>query len=104
MESDVAAPVVIFGGTGGIGAAIARALVAQGQPVHLVARDAAKLSALCAELGCGSSVADVEDVAAVKAAVAAVPAHTHCLPALTRCGCFVFCRNPVVISFPIENG
>jgi NAD(P)-dependent dehydrogenase (short-subunit alcohol dehydrogenase family) len=61
---------MIFGGTGGIGAAVARLLVGQGQPVHLVARDAAKLSTLAAELGCGASVADVEDPAAVKAAIA----------------------------------
>lgn len=67
----MAARVVIFGGTGGIGAAVARALVAQGQPVHLVARDAARLSSLAAEIGCGSSVADVEDAAAVKTAIAA---------------------------------
>lgn len=67
----MAAPVVIFGGTGGIGAGIARALVAQGQAVHLVARDGARLSALASELGCGSSVADVEDAAAVRAALAA---------------------------------
>lgn len=67
----MAAPVMIFGGTGGIGAAVARTVSAQGQPVHLVARDAAKLSSLAAELGCGASVADVEDPAAVKAAIAA---------------------------------
>lgn len=67
----MAAPVVIFGGTGGIGAAVARALVAQGQSVHLVARNAGKLSGLAAELGCSTSVADVEDAGAVRAALTA---------------------------------
>lgn len=44
-------PILIFGGTGGIGAALARRLHARGQPVHLAARDQGRLEALAGELG-----------------------------------------------------
>ncbi len=67
-------PVIIFGGTGGIGGAIARRLVARGDAVHLVGRDRSRVEALAGELGCPASVADVEDAAAVKGAVAAAAA------------------------------
>ena len=64
-------PVIIFGGSGGIGGAIARRLVTRGDAVHLVGRDPAKLATLAGELGCSASVADVEDAAAIKGAVEA---------------------------------
>jgi NAD(P)-dependent dehydrogenase (short-subunit alcohol dehydrogenase family) len=64
-------PVVIVGGTGGVGAALARRLVAEGRAVHLVARDEARLQALAAELGATWAVADVLDEAQLAAAVAA---------------------------------
>ncbi len=51
--------VLIYGGTGGIGAATARALKAEGYRLHLVARDGARLAALAAELEAGHTVADV---------------------------------------------
>ncbi|KQT19640.1 short-chain dehydrogenase [Methylobacterium sp. Leaf399] len=43
--------VVIYGGTGGIGAATARALRARGVPLHLASRDAARLAELAEALG-----------------------------------------------------
>lgn len=43
--------VVIYGGTGGIGAATARALRARGIPLHLAARDAARLAETAEALG-----------------------------------------------------
>lgn len=64
------APVVVFGGTGGIGGAIAARLREQGRSVHLVARDAARLRRAAAEIGATWSVADVEDGEAVGTAVA----------------------------------
>jgi 3-oxoacyl-[acyl-carrier protein] reductase len=78
---------LITGGSKGIGLAIARALVAEGVAVGLVARDAGRLEAAAAELatvdtgpsGGGSSpatvatcAADVTDTAALAAAVEAI--------------------------------
>lgn len=51
--------VLIYGGTGGIGAATARALKAEGYGLHLVARDGARLAELAAELDATHTVADV---------------------------------------------
>ncbi|MFM1886537.1 MAG: hypothetical protein RL026_1694 [Pseudomonadota bacterium] len=52
---------LIYGATGGIGAALARRLAARGTALHLVARDAARLGALAAELAASHTVADVAD-------------------------------------------
>lgn len=60
--------VLIFGGGGGIGSAVARKLSARGQPVHLAGRSALSLEAV----GQPYTVADVTDEAQVQAAVAAV--------------------------------
>ncbi|MDB5645261.1 SDR family oxidoreductase [Methylobacterium sp.] len=43
--------VIVYGGTGGIGAATARALRQRGYGLHLAARDAGRLEALASELG-----------------------------------------------------
>lgn len=61
--------VLIFGGTGGIGSALARRLRAQGRNVHLAARNEARLQALAAEIGASWSVCDVEDGASIAHAV-----------------------------------
>jgi NAD(P)-dependent dehydrogenase (short-subunit alcohol dehydrogenase family) len=60
---------IIIGGTGGIGAAIARQLRAAGNDIHLIARDEAKLAALALELGATFAVADVQDRASLEAAI-----------------------------------
>ncbi len=62
---------IIIGGTGGIGAAVARLLRATGHDIHLIARDEAKLAALASELGATFAVADVQDRAALEAAILA---------------------------------
>ena len=59
----MAGKVVIYGGAGGIGAATARALAARGHALHLVGRDEGRLAALAAELGAGTTRADVTDPA-----------------------------------------
>lgn len=62
--------VLIFGGAGGIGAALARVLAAKGQAVHLSGRNEAKLSALAGEIGASFSVGDVEDASSFARIVA----------------------------------
>lgn len=58
---------LILGATGGIGAATAHALAAAGAKLILSGRDEARLSALAAELGAASKVADVGYESHVKA-------------------------------------
>jgi NAD(P)-dependent dehydrogenase (short-subunit alcohol dehydrogenase family) len=67
----LSAPILIYGGTGGVGSALARRLVAAGRPVHLAGRDAAKLAALGKELGAGWTAVDVLDPVTIAPAVAA---------------------------------
>lgn len=64
--------VLVFGATGGIGAALSRRLRARGAAPFLVARDPARLEALASELG-GAPFrpADATDAAALREAVAA---------------------------------
>jgi NAD(P)-dependent dehydrogenase (short-subunit alcohol dehydrogenase family) len=68
----MASPVLIFGGSGGVGFALARLLTRRGQAVHLAARDGGRLAACSHELG-GSpwTSVDVIDTAAVAQVVAA---------------------------------
>ncbi len=65
------ASVLVLGGTGGIGSALARRLAARGVRPFLVARDAARLRAVAEETGAGWHAADVTDPAALRQAVAA---------------------------------
>jgi NAD(P)-dependent dehydrogenase (short-subunit alcohol dehydrogenase family) len=62
---------IIIGGTGGIGAAIARRLHSSGNSIHLIARDEGRLTALASELNATFAVADVQDRSALEAAILA---------------------------------
>lgn len=53
--------ILIYGGSGGIGSAIARSAKARGLGVHLVGRDRTKLEAVAAEIGAGFTVGDVTE-------------------------------------------
>lgn len=64
--------VLIVGGTGGIGAALARRLHAEGCRLVIAARDPQKLDALGAELGAQTLVLDATDANAVETAVTRV--------------------------------
>lgn len=57
----MARKIVIYGGSGAIGSATARALAERGDELHLVGRDEEKLTALADELGAGYTVGDVTD-------------------------------------------
>lgn len=68
--TDAIRHVVIFGGSGGIGAALAQQLAGEGCRLTLVARGMGRLAALAAELGADADSADVTDAAATEACVA----------------------------------
>ncbi len=74
MTSEDRAPVLIFGGVGGIGEALARRLRQTGQPVAITSRSAERVQALAAEINATAIVCDVMDDASIGAACA-VAAH-----------------------------
>lgn len=65
------APVLILGGSGGVGLTLARTLVAAGRPVHLLARHAERLQECRQALGGAVAITacDARDGAALEAAV-----------------------------------
>ncbi|MEN9844909.1 MAG: hypothetical protein RIS36_56 [Pseudomonadota bacterium] len=79
--------VIIFGGTGGIGSAIARALSDRGVSTFLVSRTEERLNAVASEVGArGYAVADVTDLDQVErafseatVALGEVSAVAHCV-------------------------
>lgn len=71
------APVLVFGATGGIGAALARQLTQAGHPVFLSARREEPLRDLCAETASPGLAADVLDGAAVRQVIDAAVEAGH---------------------------
>lgn len=62
----MAGSILIYGGAGGIGSAIARTLRAAGRAVRIVSRDEGKLRSLGDEIGAAFSVGDVRSAADVE--------------------------------------
>ncbi len=67
-------PILIVGGTTGIGAALAALLTETGSPIHVVGHDAARLQEAAAKFGCTTSLADACNPEALTAAIAAAGA------------------------------
>jgi NAD(P)-dependent dehydrogenase (short-subunit alcohol dehydrogenase family) len=63
--------ILIYGGSGGIGQALAKRLSTQGYNLHLAGRNAAALEQLSTELSCDYTVGDVEDRSFFEQATAA---------------------------------
>lgn len=57
----MAGKVIIYGGSGGIGSAVARTIHSRGTAVHLVGRSEEKLKTFADEIGAGYTVGDVND-------------------------------------------
>jgi len=53
--------IIIYGGSGGVGSALARKLANEGDRLHLVARDEARLREIAGELDAGYTAGDVAD-------------------------------------------
>lgn len=66
----VSDPVLIFGGVGGIGEALARRLRAQGQSVVVTSRSAERAETLAGSIGALPVACDVLDEASIQAAIA----------------------------------
>lgn len=70
----MAGTILIYGGSGGIGAATARALHARGYRLHLVGRDAGRLETVAGEVGASFTAGDVMDDAVFAEATEAASA------------------------------
>ena len=77
MTSGTQAPVLIFGGVGGIGEALARRLRTAGQSVAITSRSAERVQALAAEIGATALVCDVLDEASIAAAYSSAAIDGH---------------------------
>lgn len=69
MTGGLSDPILIFGGVGGIGEALARRLQGRGQQVAITSRTAERAQALAADIGAIGLVCDVLDAASIEAAV-----------------------------------
>lgn len=71
MTPDPLAPILIFGGVGGIGEALARRLRTGGHPVAITSRSGERAQSVCSEIGAESLVCDILDPETISAACAA---------------------------------
>ncbi len=84
-DREMAAPILIFGATGGIGEALARRLAAAGRPLFLTGRRPDALADLAGDLNAGHAICDVMEPASIKAAVAQATGSGDGLAGLAYC-------------------
>ena len=77
--------VLIFGATGGVGAALARRLASSGTPLFLTARREEPLAALAAELGAGFAVSDATDWTDIDRVADLARAHCGTIGGMANC-------------------
>lgn len=77
--------VLVIGGSGGIGSAVARQIVADGGSVFLAGRNAERLAVLAAELSVGWTAAEATDAAAIEACADAAADALGGLTGITNC-------------------
>lgn len=77
--------VLIFGGGGGIGSAVARLVAARGGRVFLAGRDTTRLQAIAAELGMPWGTVEATDPDAIDAVADAAAAELGGLTGITNC-------------------
>lgn len=85
-SNEMTAPILIFGGSGGVGAALASRLLVRGLPIHIAARDSERLAQCSAKLGgCRYTICDAADEASLANAVAEASASGGGLSGLAWC-------------------
>ena len=85
MESEDSPVMIIVGGAGGIGSAVARKLSARGCKLILTGRNAHRLATVAAETGAETFPLDARDSAAVDAMMQSVHASHGRIDGLVNC-------------------
>ncbi len=98
MSNQESPVTLIVGGSGGIGAATARRLVARGHRVVLAARQLERVQALAAEIGATALGLDARDGAAVTAAVENILASHGRLDGAANCAGSILLKPAHLIS------
>ena len=98
MEAEQKAVFLVVGGSGGIGAAVAKQLASRGGLVTITGRDAGRLAAACSETGAETFELEARDSAAVDSVVQEVH-HRHArLDGVVNCAGSILLKPAHLIS------